>query len=671
MIKSIILTGIFFFYTGMLNAKQPYLDSLYRELNRSDSDTGRILLMNEISGEYLFIRMDSCLLYSSRVIELSEKINYPYGKFLGYERISFALNITSNYPAALEMAMKALKIAEQLDREKEESIGRALHNMGLINRRMGNDSIALRYLWASVHLFDQSPKRGREFEFGACYNLGLLHLKLKNLDSALYYMNKEFDNYRKSKRQRYLSVIESGIANVLEEKKDFIHAKEYYVLGMQNDEKYNTPLLKVRLFNNYSQFFTKIGEPDSAIYYSRKSLDLSQNSTYGEHTVDAAFQMAKIFESKKLPDSALNYFKLMLAARDTIFSQTRQQQVYLLNFNESQRQRDISEAREKIRNEIRFYVLAAAVGLFLLISLMLFRNNQQKQKANKLLKSQRDEIDKQRAKAETTLQELKSTQTQLIQSEKMASLGELTAGIAHEIQNPLNFVNNFSDVNIEMLKEMQQEIDKGNYLEVRQISSDLVQNMEKINHHGQRADAIVKSMLQHSRSSSGQKEPTDINALTDEYLRLSYHGLRAKEKLFNATIETDYDQKLGRVNIIPQDLGRVLLNLYNNAFYAAWDKKKSANESFEPTIYVSTKLIGDQMEIRVRDNGAGIPEKVKEKVFQPFFTTKPPGQGTGLGLSLSYDIIKAHHGVLKMESQYSELPLNENGGTTMIITIPV
>jgi signal transduction histidine kinase/ligand-binding sensor domain-containing protein len=263
-----------------------------------------------------------------------------------------------------------------------------------------------------------------------------------------------------------------------------------------------------------------------------------------------------------------------------------------------------------------------------------------------------------------SLENLKATQSQLIQSEKMASLGELTAGIAHEIQNPLNFVNNFSEVNTELIDEAGEEIDKGNVSEAKIILNDIKENEQKINHHGKRADAIVKGMLQHSRSSSGVKEPTDINALCDEYLRLAYHGLRAKDKSFNAAMKTHFDESIGNINIIPQDIGRVVLNLINNAFYVVDEKKKSGFENYEPTVWVSTKKLADKIEIKVADNGNGIPQKVLDKIFQPFFTTKPTGQGTGLGLSLSYDIIKAHGGELKVETKEGE-------GSEFIIKLPI
>jgi len=280
---------------------------------------------------------------------------------------------------------------------------------------------------------------------------------------------------------------------------------------------------------------------------------------------------------------------------------------------------------------------------------------------------------------EKAYKELKSTQAQLIQSEKMASLGELTAGIAHEIQNPLNFVNNFSEVNNELIEEL--KIKNGKLkiedTEINDLLDNLYQNNEKISTHGKRADSIVKGMLQHSRTSSGQRELMDINALVDEYLRLAYHGLRAKDKSFNAIFKTDFDPSVGKINIVPQDIGRVILNLINNAFYAVNERQRAEGAGYEPTVTISTASIqpplgparagtdgGRSVQIKIADNGGGIPQKVLDKIFQPFFTTKPTGQGTGLGLSLAYDIIKAHGGELKVVTK-------EGKGSEFIILLAI
>jgi two-component system, NtrC family, sensor kinase len=278
------------------------------------------------------------------------------------------------------------------------------------------------------------------------------------------------------------------------------------------------------------------------------------------------------------------------------------------------------------------------------------------------------DLTKQKEELEKALNNLKATQEQLILAEKMASLGELTAGIAHEIQNPLNFVNNFSELNHELLDELEQAAEKGDTDEIKEIIQDLKNNEEKIVSHGKRAEGIVKSMLQHSRKESGKKEPTDINKLADEYLRLSYHGLRAKDKSFNATYKTEFDPDVPQLEVVSQDIGRVFLNLINNAFYAVGGKEaKEAAQSrggeYVPTVTVTTKRLPKKVEIRVIDNGQGIPDEIKDKIFQPFFTTKPTGQGTGLGLSLSYDIVKGHGGELRLQSDSGK-------GTEFVISLP-
>ena len=382
--------------------------------------------------------------------------------------------------------------------------------------------------------------------------------------------------------------------------------------------------------------------------------------------VDSVLHIMEKSKTAKQIDSTYKYQRLALVVNDSINN------IRIRNLADFQKlslvevMRLESLEKEKIQSlsKIRTYSMLVGLAVLSIIGFILYRNNRQKQKANLVLQEQKQKV-------ETTLQELKSTQTQLIQSEKMASLGELTAGIAHEIQNPLNFVNNFSELNKELLVEMKEEMDKGNISDAKEIANDVIANEEKINHHGKRADAIVKGMLQHSRSSSGVKEPPDINALCDEYLRLSYHGFRAKDKSFNATMKTDFDPSIGNINIIPQDIGKVVLNLLTNAFYVVDEKKKLNIPGYEPTVTISTSRfplpgrgVGGEVIIKVTDNGNGIPQKVLDKIFQPFFTTKPTGQGTGLGLSLSYDIIKAHDGELKVETREGE-------GSEFIIQLPI
>jgi signal transduction histidine kinase len=402
---------------------------------------------------------------------------------------------------------------------------------------------------------------------------------------------------------------------------------------------------------------------DSASYYAYAALELAKQKNLKKELTDAysaLFDYHNTFgDYKKALEYRLIYDSLYNETVNSNVSQSSERTRIKLEQEKkdlmAQRDQEIKDSAARRSRNLQYGI----IGGFMLLASLLLWNNRQKQKA--------------KLKIEQAYGQLKSTQSQLIQSEKMASLGELTAGIAHEIQNPLNFVNNFSEVNNELIEELKSQKSKLKSEEQDEILNDIFQNNEKINHHGKRADAIVKGMLQHSRSSSGVKEPTDINALCDEYLRLSYHGLRAKDKSFNATMKTDFDKSIGDINIIPQDIGRVVLNLLTNSFYAVNERLRQAqpDSKFEPTVTISTRLLnppsggrGAKVEIKVTDNGNGIPPKVLDKIFQPFFTTKPTGQGTGLGLSLSYDIIKAHGGEIKVESK-------ENEGTTFIIQLPI
>jgi two-component system NtrC family sensor kinase len=379
--------------------------------------------------------------------------------------------------------------------------------------------------------------------------------------------------------------------------------------------------------------------------------------------------LTDVYKAKNDYKQAYDYQQVMLKAQDSLFSQQKTLQVQNLTYSEQQRQDELKAAAIAYQDKVRFYALAGILAVVLLIMFILWFSNNARKKANRLLHQQNQQIQSQHQALEKTLAELNATQTQLVQREKMASLGELTAGIAHEIQNPLNFVNNFSEVNTEMLEELKAEIEKpkaerDEQLEVELING-LIENEKKINHHGKRADFIVKGMLQHSRTSTGEKQQTNINILADEFLKLSYHGLRAKDKSFNAELVTHFDANLPKVNIAQQDIGRVLLNLFNNAFYAVNQKQKTAGSDYKPEVTVSTSAEKNDLVIKVKDNGNGIPDAIKEKIMQPFFTTKPTGEGTGLGLSLSYDIvIKGHGGTLDVNSKEGE-------GSEFVVRLPL
>ena len=461
--------------------------------------------------------------------------------------------------------------------------------------------------------------------------MGSVYEKKNQLDSALYYVQRAFASDTSWCQlfqfigQTYAKAGQIGIA------------LEYYERGLHNAVKENNSVVFIDLCNDLSKIFELTGQIDSSIFYANKAIPQSGIKTNPEGLLETSIQLARLYEMQGKSDSTIKYLKAANTFKDSLYNRKKTREAQNVAFKEKLHQQDLIAQLQRDGNNIRVAVLLAVILIFLLIAFFLWRNNRQKQKAKN--------------KIEKAYSDLKSTQAQLIQSEKMASLGELTAGIAHEIQNPLNFVNNFSEVNKELLVEMKDEMCKGNFDDAKALANGIIENEEKINHHGKRADAIVKGMLQHSRTSTSIKESTDINSLSDEYLRLSYHGLRARENSFNVTLKCDYDQTIGNINIIPQDIGRVLLNLYNNAFYAVSEKAKEKVEGYEPMVSVSTRYVEDKVEIRVKDNGNGVPQKVKEKIFQPFFTTKPAGQGTGLGLSMSYDIIKTHRGEIKVETK--------------------
>jgi signal transduction histidine kinase len=428
-------------------------------------------------------------------------------------------------------------------------------------------------------------------------------------------------------------------------------AAYYYREGIKLCEKFNSPFVGVIFYNSLADVFYIKKEMDSCVYYAKKSLALCQEYKYKFYEIYASKLLTNVYDKIDV-DSAYKYINIMVAANEEVNNANKGRQFQKVASDAGKKEKELEDAKARFQNSLKLYALISLLSFFVIIAIIFWRNNQQRKKANILLTQKKEKL-------ESTLSELKSTQQQLIQSEKMASLGELTAGIAHEIQNPLNFVNNFSEVNRELIEEIKSQKSKLKSEELEELLNDIATNEEKINHHGKRADAIVKNMLQHSRISKAQKEPTDINKLADEYLRLSYQGLRAKDKNFNADFKTDFDESIGKINIIPQDIGRVLLNLFNNAFYTVNEKQKTEsltqNIQYKPTVSIQTKKLNDKIEIRVSDNGNGIPQNIIDKIFQPFFTTKPTGEGTGLGLSLAYDIItKEHTGTIKVESKESE-----------------
>jgi signal transduction histidine kinase len=649
-------------------AQQRFVDSLQAALVNTRDDSVRFGLLVQAGERYAFINPDSSLHYTKEAIALAEKTKSLLWKAHTNIPISFYFFVTGDMASALEAAFKNVN-DYPLHQDVYLYAGPTTF-IGILYMNNGNYTEAMQYATKSLQICDTMKWRGSLNAFHLAKSkedlmmedymvLAMSYLHFNKFDSALVYGRKAYDlNIRLRLNNNYpfyrLALVYAKIGQ-------YDRALSLFRRAIPLAVSQNFVKDAIDSYNGMANVFRNIGQVDSAIFYASKVMTLSGTSDYKMGTLEASLSLSALYEKQGKNEDAFRYYKLAMAAKDSLFNQQKIQQVQAIAFKEELKARElrqkIATEQAQYRSRFRLYLVIAAAVIFLSIALLLWRNNLHRQKAYALLQ-------KQKAKTEEALTKLQATQAQLIQKEKMASLGELTAGIAHEIQNPLNFVNNFSAVNKELVEELKTEADNGNLLEVRALAADVLSNLDKVSHHGRRADSIVKSMLQHSRGSSGDQQLTNINQLVEEHLRLAYHGYRAKDQSFNADISTDYDSHVGQLNVVPQDIGRVLLNLFNNAFYAVQEKKARLNGTFEPLVTVNTKRADNCIQIVVKDNGTGMPWNVAEKVFQPFFTTKPTGEGTGLGLSLSYDIItKGHGGELSVESKESE-------GSMFVIQLP-
>jgi two-component system, NtrC family, sensor kinase len=666
---------LFFPVFLMSQPAESQLDSLHKSLKNATNDTIRMDVYLNLALYYNEINRDSSLLYLANGLPIAQKLNLKLYEAHFFENRGYMLMQIGNYPKALESFLASFIILEDTKSENYAwnlHIGRTprndrLNKLGYLHLTMGHLYGRTNHTDKQISSYQQSMAiaesvQNTELVALANWNLGNVYIRLNKLDSALHFVQTTLG----LEEGKYSGGVLNSIGQIYELKGDYELALDAYRKSLNHGlERNNRTGIASSSLSLSSLFFT-LNQPDSSLYYSRTALATSK-ITKGYWPMAGAYQLiSDVYSNQEKADSAYIYLKLAMAIRDSLNNAERENllEYQSMGFDEQLRLQKLEQEKIQTQNRIRTYSMLAGIAVFMLIAFLLYRNNQNRKKANELLQSQKEEIAQQKTSLEQTLMNLKSAQSQLIHSEKMASLGELTAGIAHEIQNPLNFVNNFSEVNAELLQELKQELDNGNLEEVKAIADDLAENEGKINHHGKRADAIVKGMLQHSRASSGQKEPTDINALADEYLRLSYHGFRARDKSFNASFEVHFDPNPPQAEVVPQDIGRVLLNLINNAFYAVNEKAKKGIPDYNPQVVVTTKRNGQFIEIRVSDNADGIPDEIVKKIFQPFFTTKPAGQGTGLGLSLSYDIVtKGHGGSLEVKTVLGQ-------GSEFIISIP-
>jgi two-component system, NtrC family, sensor kinase len=651
---------------------QGLVDSLKTQLLIQKNDTSKIVLNSKLSYYYDELDPDSAAYFAEEHRLLAQKLNLKLHEAIALTQLGYASLNQSRYNSALQFLISAKAIGEEKISQKD--ILPPHYLVQLYPEKLHSPEKIRMVLLASVHhnlghlytTLEKYPKALDEYYLAKSYaekldikaflqhalmNIGRAYKLSGNYNKALYYENKAYELSNTGGNKKYQSNILANLGDIYFNQKDLQTAKKYFDEAVSQSILHDNLRSLVWAYEGLATVSLAAGQSDRALNYAHQSLALAKSIGFERRIFIADTVLASIHQARGQYDSAFFYYKRGVNRRDQLYNAAKEQELDNILLSDLKRRADIETARKEYRNKLQLYGTIAIILFFIIIAFIFWRNSQQRKKANQMLLKQKNSL-------EQTLGQLKATQAQLIQSEKMASLGELTAGIAHEIQNPLNFVNNFSEVNTELIDELKAEIANNNMKEANVIADDIKENEQKINHHGKRADAIVKGMLQHSRSSSGKTEATDINALTDEYLRLAYHGMRAKDKAFNANLVTDYDEGLGSIHVIQQDFGRAILNLITNAFYAVKEKalsaKKSSDKIYEATVTVTTKKLDNAVVISVKDNGTGIPQKVVDKIFQPFYSTKPTGEGTGLGLSITYDIIKAHGGELKVDSKEGE-----------------
>jgi len=644
------------------------LDSMHNALKTAANDTLRMFSLASFINVYLENDRDSAFFYTEQSLAMAKKLKQPIMTADLLLKKAYILQKQGNLPLMFKLVNESIAITK--DERNEINIyvpaderatfdphkirlsimAGAFHQLGNIYNSAGNKEKAIAsYKEAeAIRISEQLNVAG-----ASNLNIGRIYFDLKMLDSAMHYFRKAINRSNSSGNKTYQSNILKSVGDVFLKQKILDSAKNYYWQSIRLSKERGNLSSVIETSISLAQLYESIGETDSMFYYANAALKMATGLKVGTNIASSSELISNAYKRMGKIDSALVYLTISKQVEDSINKVRTERLTEFQNLGFEEQMRLEKKVQEDIvyQNKVRTIVLFSGLGILAALAFVFYRNIRQKQKANLVLQK--------------TLSDLQSTQAQLVQSEKMASLGELTAGIAHEIQNPLNFVNNFAEVNVELIEELETEANKGNLEEVKLLAKDIKENETKINHHGKRADAIVKNMLQHSRKTSGQKELTDINALCDEYLRLSYHGLRAKDKSFNAEFETKFDTTLPLMSVIPQDIGRVILNLINNAFYAVNERqKKEQNSGYKPLVTLTTSKQGDQVVIEVADNGTGMTEQVKEKIFQPFFTTKPTGEGTGLGLSLSYDIVtKGHGGTM-------EVLTREGEGSKIIVRLP-
>ena len=656
-LRNYAVAALIIFATCLTASGQNLLNPDSLKKHRQDSVYDEALFQKVSS--FFNNNTDSAACYIKKEKAFSQKVGYLKGEIRSQLAYAMLMSRLGNLPLSIKTTLAQLPRARAIHLWR--AVAQCYNVLGSDYAKMGDQKAALNYFLKFKAVTDSN--RVVFWAFASKVNVANQYINMNMADSARYYADLADSVLRKDHDTSSVAYL-LGIRGRIE--------------VLKGNYKKGIDYCRMSLLKTYRDFnlvstteitiataYQQLNRSDSCVYYAEAAYRSAMLVNNPYLVVKATELLKNEYYILKNYKNAFDYQQIMLKARDSLYNIGKAVEIQNELYNEAQKARRANDIRVELQNRIRLYIVLGVLSVMVIIAVFLLYANSQRKKANKVLQQRNEQIENQHEALEKSFSDLKATQTQLIQSEKMASLGELTAGIAHEIQNPLNFVNNFSEVSTELIDEMDEELDKGDIEEAKAIAADVKQNLEKIRHHGKRADAIVKGMLQHSQTGTGSKEMKDINPLADEVMRLAYHGLRAKDKSFNAELITNFDSKLPAVNIIAQDISRVLLNLFNNAFYAVNQKQKSAGPDYKPEVLVSTSAVKNSLVIKVKDNGNGIPEAVKDKIMQPFFTTKPTGEGTGLGLSLSYDIVvNGHGGIITVDTKEGEF-------TEFTVTIPV
>ena len=624
-------------------AQSPAVDSLLVQLARPQPDTVRVLLLCKLSDQLWTQRTDSAAVYARKALALARRVGYRRGEGAALNRLGAALR-ESNLARALELFQQSLRMAQAThDRALE---AQNLRSIGIIYVYLRDQRQGLAYYFRALKIGEQlRDERRVVIELS---NIGLAYDLFNQLDSAGLYQERAYALARRLRTPT--NYILYGLGNVARKQGQWARARQLYRASIAESRVVRHLRSSNFAYVGLATLYQQAGQSDSSIYYARLGCQAAQVNGFLRGVLNASTLLTQDFKARGQADSALKYQSLMLVMKDTLFGQEKVMRLQSLNYREQQRAQAAAASQTALRGRYRTYALVAGLVVLLALALLLGRHARQQQRAREAL--------------EQSLAELKTAQAQLVQREKMAFLGELTAGIAHELQNPLNFMKNFAEVSTGLVDDIG-DTRRPAGLEA-EILAGLKQNLLQISQHGQRATSIIKDMLAHSRTGTGPRQPTDLNALVEDSLRLAHQGLLVKDKTFEVGLKTDLSAGLPAVAAVPQDLGRVLINLFTNAFQAVRERQQAhPTAAYRPEVGVATRAVPGGVEIRIRDNGPGMPEAVRQRIFQPFFTTKALGEGTGLGLSLSHDIVTTGHGgTLVVESQPDQ-------GSTFIVLLPL